>query len=179
VAASRRNREFHRSQLWPLLSRLRSPDEPVGRPKARRRRPPPPRSDSATAPGRDKTRRLQAYHPGLQGDAGVLQAPWWKRERLSDGASLPNGPGIYCIYERDADEPLYIGETSAIFARSATHAARSWSLSEPWLAVLPLADGTPKCVLHEVESDLLGWHFRRSDRAPVFQYRKARGSGVA
>jgi hypothetical protein len=115
--------------------------------------------------------------PALQGDAGVLQAPWWRRARLTDGASLPNGAGIYCIYERDADEPVYIGETSALLARSATHAARSWSLSEPWLAVLPLADGTPKYVLHELESDLLGWHFWRTGRAPVFQYRKARGAG--
>jgi hypothetical protein len=115
--------------------------------------------------------------PALQGDAGVLQASWWRRTRLTDGASLPNGAGIYCIYERDADEPVYIGETSALLPRSATHAARSWLLSEPWLAVLPLADGTPKYVLHELESDLLGWHFWRTGRAPVFQYRKVRGAG--
>jgi hypothetical protein len=114
--------------------------------------------------------------PALQGDAGLLQAPWWRRTRLTDGASLPNGAGIYCIYERDADEPVYIGETSGLLARSATYAARSWSLSEPWLAVMPLPDGTPKYVLHELESDLLGWHFWRTGRAPVFQYRKARGA---
>jgi hypothetical protein len=115
--------------------------------------------------------------PALQGDAGVLQVPWWRRTRLTDGASLPNGAGIYCIYERDADEPVYIGETSGLLARSATHAARSWSLSEPWLALMPLPDGTPKYVLHEFESDLLGWHFWRTGSAPVFQYRKARGVG--
>jgi hypothetical protein len=109
--------------------------------------------------------------------AGVLQAPWWQCARLADGANLPNGVGVYCIYEHDADEPVYIGEASALLARSATHAAGSWSLSEPWLAVLPLADGTPKYVLHELEGDLLGWHFWRTGRAPVFQYRKAPGAG--
>ena len=115
--------------------------------------------------------------PARHGDAGVLQAPWWQRARLADGASLPNGAGIYCIYERNADEPVYIGETSALLARSATHAARPWSLSEPSLAALAVADGTPKYALHELESDLLGWQFWRTGRAPVFQYHRVRGAG--
>jgi hypothetical protein len=117
--------------------------------------------------------------PALQGHDGVLQAPWWQRSTLAGGSSLPNGPGIYCIYERDADEPVYIGETSTLLARAATHAARSWSLSEPWIAVLPIAEGTPKFVLRELESDLLGWHFWRTGRAPIFQYRKSGGAGEA
>jgi hypothetical protein len=113
--------------------------------------------------------------PALQGDDGVLQARWWLRSALADGSSLPNGPGIYCIYDRGLDEPVYIGETSKLLARTATHAARSWPLREPWIAVLPLAAGTPKFVLHELESDLLGWHFWHTGCVPVFQYRKSRG----
>ena len=113
--------------------------------------------------------------PALQGDDGVLQAPWWRHSALVGGSSMPNGPGIYCIYERDADEPVYIGETSTLLARTATHAARLWPLREPWIAVLPVAGGTPKFVLRELESELLGWHFWLTGRAPIFQYRKSRG----
>jgi hypothetical protein len=115
--------------------------------------------------------------PPLLGDGGVLQASWWQRARLIDAASLPSGPGVYCIYERDADEPVYIGETSGFQARSATHAATPWSLREPCIALLPVAEGTPKYVLHELESDLLGWHFWRTGRAPRFQYRTSRATG--
>ncbi|MFL5288297.1 MAG: hypothetical protein ACJ8AW_46920 [Rhodopila sp.] len=115
----------------------------------------------------------------MQGDGQVLQAPWWQRARLADWPSLPDGPGIYCLYEHDADEPVYLGETSDLRARSATHAATSWSLRDPWIAVRPLATGTPKYVLHELESDLLGWHFWLTIRAPVFQYRTFRAIGDA
>jgi hypothetical protein len=40
------------------------------------------------------------------------------------------------------------------------------------LAYLPLAGGTPKHVLRELESDLLGWHFWHTGRAPIAQYLK-------
>jgi hypothetical protein len=49
-------------------------------------------------------------------------------------------------------------------------------VNEPRIAVLPMAAGTPKYALHELESDLLGWHFWRIGRAPIFQYRKSRGA---
>jgi hypothetical protein len=112
--------------------------------------------------------------PPLHGDGAVLHAPWWQRACLANASILPNGPGVCCIYERNANEPIYIGETSAFLARSATHAVTAWSLHEPWIAVLQLAAGTPKYAIHELESDLLGWHFRRTGRAPVFQYRISR-----
>jgi hypothetical protein len=50
---------------------------------------------------------------------------------------------------------------------------------DPWIAVRSLAAGTPKYVLHELESDLLGWHFWRTGRASVFQYRTSRAIGAA
>jgi hypothetical protein len=115
--------------------------------------------------------------PPLQGDGGVLQAPWWQRARLIGGPSLLDGPAVYCIYEHGADEPAYIGETSGVLARTATHAATPWLLSDPWIAVLPLAVATPKYVLHELESDLLGWHFWHTGCSPIFQYRKSRAAG--
>ncbi|MCB4825446.1 hypothetical protein [Roseicella aerolata] len=33
-----------------------------------------------------------------------------------------------------------------------------------------MPEGTPKHVLRELESDLLGWHFWRTGRAPLAQY---------
>jgi len=36
--------------------------------------------------------------PPVQGDRGVLQAPWWQRESLADGPSIPSSAGVYRIY---------------------------------------------------------------------------------
>lgn len=115
-------------------------------------------------------------HPALQGQAGVLQAPWWRQVPLAHARTLPAGPAVYCICGRGADEPVYIGETSGLRARAVTHAAAQWPVHEPWLAYLPLPDGTPKHVLRELESDLLGWHFWQTGRAPASQYKVPPGT---
>ena len=88
----------------------------------------------------------------------------------SAARSAPAGPGVYCVLGRDADEPVSVGETSSLPSRAAVHAAVPWSVPEPWLAYLPLPVGTPKHVLRDLESDLLGWHFWRTGRAPASQY---------
>jgi hypothetical protein len=36
--------------------------------------------------------------PPVQGDRGVLRAPWWQRESLADGPSIPSNAGVYRIY---------------------------------------------------------------------------------
>lgn len=111
-----------------------------------------------------------ASHPPLQGEAGPLQATWWQRAALSGSTALPPGPAVYCIFDRNAGEPVYVGETSALPARALTHTNRRWPVREPWLAFLSMPEGTPKYVLRELESDLLGWHFWRTGRSPVAQY---------
>ncbi|ACL55942.1 conserved hypothetical protein [Methylobacterium nodulans ORS 2060] len=116
------------------------------------------------------TNGFSVDHPALQGTAGPLESAWWERRRLTKAISLPTGPAVYCIYARTAEEPLYIGETSALAARAAAHAAALWPTPEPWLAYLFLPENTPKHVLRELESDLLGWHFWRTGRAPAAQY---------
>jgi hypothetical protein len=108
--------------------------------------------------------------PALRGEAGPLQASWWQRALLTEVRSLPSGPAVYCIHDRGAEEPVYVGETLSLPTRAATHAVASWRVREPWLAYLPLPEGTPKHVLRELESDLLGWHFEQTGRAPLAQY---------
>jgi hypothetical protein len=107
--------------------------------------------------------------PALQGPADLLDAHWWQRVPLSDAPSLPIGPAVFCVYDHGEGEPVYVGETSELPARAASHAAAAWPAPEPWLAYLSLPQGTPKHVLHELESDLLGWHFWRTGRAPAAQ----------
>jgi hypothetical protein len=110
--------------------------------------------------------------PVLQCDANVLQASWWQRKPLGAAFSLPGEPAVYCVYDRGAEEPIYIGQTSNLRARAATHATTSWDVKEPWLAYMLLPAGTPKHVLRELESDLLGQHFWRSHRPPSAQYKR-------
>ena len=111
-----------------------------------------------------------ASRPALRGKADLLQASWWQRAPLAQGRLLPPEPAVYCIYEPNAAAPVYIGETTNLSARATAHAAVSWPVREPWLAYLPLPVETPKYVLREFESDLLGWHFWHISRAPVAQY---------
>jgi hypothetical protein len=109
-------------------------------------------------------------HPVLQGEGGPLQASWWKGVLLLGAGDLPTGPAVYGIHDRGADEPVYVGETSALASRVLAHAATRWPVREAWLAYLPLPSGTPKHVLRELESDVLGWHFWCCRRAPAAQY---------
>lgn len=110
-------------------------------------------------------------HPVLQGDGGPVQAPGWTRAPLQGAHDLPTAPAVYCIHDRDVKEAVYIGETAALARRAAGHAASPWPVREPWIAWLSLPQGTPKHVLRELESDLLGWHFWLTGRAPAVQYR--------
>jgi hypothetical protein len=115
-------------------------------------------------------------HPALQGDTGLLQAPWWQQAPLTQVRSLPAGPAVYCIYGHGSDEPVYVGETFGLRARAAKHAAAQWPVRKPWLAYLPLPIRTPRFVLRELESDLLGWHFSQTGRAPAAQYTVSSGT---
>jgi hypothetical protein len=137
------------------------------------------RRNSGRAPGRrvapltDDSARddFARSGPALQCEAGVLHASWWQRIQLSEVLSLPAEPAVYCVYDRGAEEPIYIGQTSILRARAVTHATTSWGVKQPWLAYMLLPAGTPKHVLREFESDLLGQHFWRSHQPPSAQYK--------
>jgi hypothetical protein len=109
----------------------------------------------------------------LLGGGPVLTAPWWQRTSLSELDRVPNGPAVYCIYDGAArePEPVYVGETSRLRVRGALHLAARWPIPNPWLAYR-IFPGAPKYVLHELESDVLGWHFWQTKMAPSCQYRK-------
>jgi hypothetical protein len=113
--------------------------------------------------------------PALQGDGPVLTAPWWERAALSGARDLPGGPAIYCIYDgaRNYPVPVYVGETSRLSARATSHLAARWPIRDPWIAYRTFL-GVSKHVLHELESDILGWHYWRARKAPSCQYRPER-----
>jgi hypothetical protein len=118
-------------------------------------------------------------HPPLQGDAGPLQAHWWQRVPLSEAQNLPMEPAVYVVYERGSEAAVYIGETNRLRARAVAHASSRWPAREPWLACLSLPQGTPKHVLRELESDLLGWYFWHAGCAPTAQYLEQSPAGTS
>jgi hypothetical protein len=63
----------------------------------------------------------------------VLSAPWWERGALSGAGNLPNGPAVYCIFDGAQNEPVpvYVGETSRLLARAASHLAARWPIRDP------------------------------------------------
>lgn len=116
---------------------------------------------------------FSASQPALFGPGGPLDAPWWQSAPLTAFRALPPGPPVYAIHELGSREPVYVGETSALQRRAASHSAGSWPLQEPIIAFMPLPTGTSKHVLRELESDLLGWHFWQTGQAPTLQYAEA------
>ncbi len=121
-------------------------------------------------------------HPALLGEGRLLQVSWWQRCPLAEAAVLPSTPAVYAIHDEGALTPIYIGQTSALAARVRAHTAATWPVERPVLSYLLLPDGTPKHVLHEVESDLLGWHFAIEKAPPALQYARAsrdKGEGGA
>ncbi len=121
--------------------------------------------------------RYDTTEPALAGEGSILTAAWWLRSPLSEARQLPAQPALYCIYDAVAveSEPAYIGQTSSLAQRAVSHAASRWPMRAAWLAYRPLPTGTPKHVLHELESDLLGWYFWRNRCAPSCQYRSEEG----
>lgn len=104
---------------------------------------------------------------------------WWQDAPLTALSALPPGAAVYAIHERGSGQPVYIGETSTLQRRAASHSAGSWPLREPTIAFRPLLERTPKHVLRELESDLLSWYFAVSGRAPALQYAEGTRKGTA
>jgi hypothetical protein len=100
-----------------------------------------------------------------------MGAPEVQRAALSGAGQLTNDPPVYCIFDgaQSGPEPVYVGETSRLSARAASHLAARWPIRDPWIAYRAFP-GAPKHVLHELESDLLGWHFWRTRAVPSGQY---------
>lgn len=116
---------------------------------------------------------FSSSYPALVSIGVLLNVPWWQRAPLTQFRVLPPGPAVYAIHDRGSTVPVYVGETATLPVRAASHAAASWPLAEPTIAFMPVPAGTPKHVLREFESDLLGWHFAVSARAPALQYAEA------
>jgi len=118
---------------------------------------------------------LESYErtaPVLAGTGPILAASGWDRFRLSEARiSAPAGAGVYCLYDEGSTEPMYIGQAASLAKRLRSHRSVPWPGGTPWVAIRTAPERTPQYMLHEWESDLLGWHFHETRRAPRFQYR--------
>jgi hypothetical protein len=76
---------------------------------------------------------FDATEVALQEDGSVPSAPWWERAALSGAGKLPSAPAIYCIFDsaQSEPEPVYVGETSRLSARAASHLAARWPMRDP------------------------------------------------
>jgi hypothetical protein len=117
---------------------------------------------------------FKATHlPALNGQAGVLQADFWKRCPLAavDALrALPEMPAVYCVHDKGLMQVYYFGQTLNLRGRARAHAAKRWPVSDPWLSYWTMPPETLKHVLLELESDLCGWHFSQNGWAPAMQY---------
>jgi hypothetical protein len=107
-------------------------------------------------------------------DPGAM-APAVQRAALSRTGQLTNDPAVYCIFDGAQSQPVpvYVGETSRLSARAASHLATRWPMRDPRIAYRAFPS-VPMHVLHELESDVLGWHFWLTRTAPSCQYRAER-----
>jgi hypothetical protein len=89
----------------------------------------------------------------------VLSAPWWKRAALTGAGKLPSARAVYCIFDRAQSElsPSTLARHRAIFPRDLAFGS-ALPMRSPWIAYRAFP-GAPRRVLHELESDILGWHF--------------------
>jgi hypothetical protein len=91
--------------------------------------------------GRRAARLLEGLKPpsfdvteaALEGEGPVLSAPWWERAALSGAGKFPIAPAVYCIFDGAQSEPVpvYVGETSRLSARAASHMAARWPIGDP------------------------------------------------
>jgi hypothetical protein len=98
----------------------------------------------------------------LRGDGPVLSATWWERSALTGAGKLPSGPAVYCIFDgvRSEPVPVYVGETSRLSARAASHLAARWPIRDPWIAYRAFP-GAPK----RWRATSWGWQPRRAEPA--------------
>jgi hypothetical protein len=105
----------------------------------------------------------------LQGDGPMLSAPWCERAVLSSAGMLPSGPPSTASLTACRASLTRLCRRD-LATRAASHLAARWPMGDSWIAYRAFP-GAAKHVLHELESDVLGWHFWRTRAAPSCQYR--------
>jgi hypothetical protein len=85
---------------------------------------------AARLPAGSQPLSFDVTEAALQGEGPVLSAPWWERAALSGAAQLPSAPAVYCVFDGAQCEPapVYVGETSGLSARAASHLAARWPM---------------------------------------------------
>jgi hypothetical protein len=86
--------------------------------------------------------------------------------------SVPDGSGLYKLFDPTEPRLLYIGETEHLQKRLVAHRSNSWEPYQPLFSFYQLPDGGYAFQRHELESDLLGSHYLTFREPPVFQYTK-------
>ena len=128
-----------------------------------------PGHEAARLEDQNNSSNFSLNEPALQGEGQILSASYWERTPLSRTEDYPGALGFTASSTGHSEPlPLYVGEASRLAARLQSHVRSRWPAREPSVAyrVVP---GAPKYVLHELESDILGWYYALSGSAPSCQ----------
>tara|TARA_B100000949_G_C14011114_1_gene337315 strand:- start:41 stop:472 length:432 start_codon:yes stop_codon:yes gene_type:complete len=112
----------------------------------------------------------------LKTQGSPLDPDWmglrWYRTDFSalQPSSVSANPGVYLIFNDETRETLYIGQTTNLLRRLATHRTKAWGCSASFLYTT--MDGTLPHQLKELENDLIGAYFDQTGLVPEYQFRR-------
>jgi hypothetical protein len=114
---------------------------------------------------------LDVTEAALQGDGPVLSAPGGSAQRCpAQGSCQAHRPSTASLTAHRASRCPSMSARTRGYRRARPRIWRRWPVRDPWIAYRAFP-GAPKLVLHELESDVLGWHIWRTREAPSCQYR--------
>lgn len=88
---------------------------------------------------------------------------------IANVRKITMSPGVYKIFDLEAHELLYVGESKNLRNRLITHINRPWGCSKPLFSYVQLPNGTPAYQRHEIENDLIGGFYALANQTPKFQ----------
>jgi hypothetical protein len=99
---------------------------------------------------------------------GLVWSPFAPLD-ISHIVNVASSPGAYRLFDAEAQELLYIGESSNVRQRLMAHARKAWGCSQPLYSYVSFPESTPAYQRREIENDLIAGFYAATRRLPRFQ----------